>query len=134
MASLHPLNTLTDGTTYYGSGSNTLIDYIIGNDITRDMHLQTQVLKVPEIQTNHSLLKITSQTATTMRYSAKRSTRNKTIRSTKLYRTRDKEIWQRALTDILLQQQEATKHNPDICDWQKYIQQSGEKFMSKGKG
>ena len=130
-ASMHPLNNLTNGTTYYGSGANTLIDYIIGNNIARDTHLETHTSKTTEIQTDHKLLRVTLQTATTLRNSAKQCTRNTDIRNTKLYRTRDKDIWQRAFTDILQQHKAAT--SPPQCNWQSYIQTAGEKFMSKGK-
>ena len=64
---------------HHGSGSNTLIDYIAGNDVAYDMHLKTNIIQVDEIQTDHKLIKITAQSTTALRNSAKLCTRNKDI-------------------------------------------------------
>jgi len=68
---LKAFNTLQHGHTFFGSGHHTLIDYITGNNIATDMHCKTEVLKVPEIQTDHKLVKTTTQTTTTLRNSRK---------------------------------------------------------------
>jgi len=131
-AGLKSFNNQQHGTTFYGSGHNTLIDYITGNSIATDMHCHTTIQKVPEIQTDHKIIITTTQTTTAMRNGNKNCTRNKAIRNTKLYRTRSKEVWQRAFTDILLQQKEDLNNNKGT-NWEQYIQKAGEKFMSKGK-
>jgi len=129
---LKAFNEQHHGTTFYGSGHNTLIDYITGNNIATDMHCNTTIQTIPEIQTDHKLIKTITQTTTAMRNGNKKCTRNTTIRSTKLYRTRSKEVWQRAFIDILQQQEQDQTTNTDT-KWNHYIQTAGEKFMSKGK-
>ena len=128
---LEQLNTAIHGTTYYSGQDRTLIDYITGNKVARDLLTDIKVQKVEELAPDHNLVVAHFRSTNCTTGAKKKCTRNTKIRNKKIYRSTDKHVWDRTMIYILEQLAEDTTNLP--MEWDARIHQAGQKFMGRGK-
>ena len=128
---LEQLNTAIHGSTYYSGKSRTLIDYITGNRLAKDLLMDIQVKKVEEVAPDHKLVVAHFRGSNCTTGAKKKCTRNTEIRAQKIYKSKDKHVWNRTLIDILEQMQDNPHEEP--MEWSERIRMAAQRHMGRGK-